>query len=327
MRFQPSVYPVVALLFAALVHAQSPNVSQTNTPQQDFRPWNPQLGDKTYYIDGQSIKFENQQLPTDFSEDAKSQLREFFKNDKAVREMMKTALGDDDVKTKALELIANNLAFRDDVRKALGKMGPNQLPVQPEPTPPVILTLIPPLGVTGGGGGGGFYGASTIVEQKPEQKSDAPISTPASSPASPTTSAGSTLAVSNTAVPNPAISYKIDPKVQAKLTDWTIAWIDEQERRLSRNSRTVGEQNITGFCIFGVIHVLLLVSVWMAVKEFRHSQSGGHASKTHSEHQEITLSLHKLAVKTSLHGILLLSFSLAFYFLYLKFVFPITLTP
>lgn len=75
------------------------------------------------------------------------------------------------------------------------------------------------------------------------------------------------------------------------------------------------------YFIFGFVHLLTFTGLVIAVLEFR--QAGlmrGHKPDV----SELTLKLDGLALKTALQGILLLALSISFYFLYLKFVYPIT---
>ncbi|HEX2837534.1 MAG TPA: hypothetical protein VHN77_05355 [Phycisphaerales bacterium] len=80
--------------------------------------------------------------------------------------------------------------------------------------------------------------------------------------------------------------------------------------------------NWIGRIVFLVAHGVLALGLWMAAHEFRAAQAG--RRKAEDQAQEIKLSLEGIALKTALHGVVIMAFAMGFYFLYLKFVYPIT---
>ena len=118
---------------------------------------------------------------------------------------------------------------------------------------------------------------------------------------------------------------------------------------LGERAHVIKTTNIIGWIICGVAHIMLLIGVWAAVLEFLHAAHtrkrapdplapsaegespglaedgpGVRSAEQLQAENEIRISLEGIALRTSLHGVLLLSFAIGFYFLYLRFVYPIT---
>ena len=93
---------------------------------------------------------------------------------------------------------------------------------------------------------------------------------------------------------------------------------------------------------FLVAHAILTVGLWAAVRGFLHAAetrkeapappdpaavaaaTPAEAARLALAEQEIRVSLEGIALKTTLHGVVLLAMAIGFYFLYLKFVYPVT---
>lgn len=73
--------------------------------------------------------------------------------------------------------------------------------------------------------------------------------------------------------------------------------------------------------VFWAAQVLLLWAIIAASIEFVRAQRVRTAA---AEIQELRVSLEGLALKTSMHGTFLLVIAMSFYYLFLKFVYPIT---
>lgn len=123
-----------------------------------------------------------------------------------------------------------------------------------------------------------------------------------------------------------------------------------ERERLKQVKTHVFWTNVIGYVIAVIAHGLLAVGIGAAITEFRNAErmrnearqmkytqktltieeTTGEAEakrEIETEGTEVKLSLEGIAVKTSLNGLVLLLVALAFYFLYLKFVFPITVVP
>lgn len=123
-----------------------------------------------------------------------------------------------------------------------------------------------------------------------------------------------------------------------------------ERQRLEQLKTHVFWTNVIGYVIAFIAHGLLVVGIGAAIIEFRNAERIRNEARrmkftqrtlttretmeeaeakreTETEGTEVKLSLEGIAVKTSLNGVVLLLVALAFYFLYLKFVFPITVVP
>jgi hypothetical protein len=93
-------------------------------------------------------------------------------------------------------------------------------------------------------------------------------------------------------------------------------------------------KRIIGYVAFFVSHALLGLAVWCAFREFLHAArmrkvAGSTAQDAEDAENrrvnEITVSLEGVALKTSFHGTFLLVIAILFYYLFLKFVYPINI--
>ncbi|MHC4401002.1 MAG: hypothetical protein ACYTG0_15100 [Planctomycetota bacterium] len=125
-----------------------------------------------------------------------------------------------------------------------------------------------------------------------------------------------------------------DPKVQSAYQEWLIAYYERQANVLTEHERAFALQRVMSYLVFFVVHALLGLAVWCASREFLHAskmrrspakgKSGKENENRAPEVQEITVSLEGIALKTSFHGTLLLVIALAFYYLFLQFVYPVS---
>jgi uncharacterized membrane protein len=121
--------------------------------------------------------------------------------------------------------------------------------------------------------------------------------------------------------PRPAMSANaIDPKLAAAYQDWMIARYRREVEKIEERRHVIENTNRMGYIIFVVVHLVLAAALFAAVLEFR---SALRLRRAAAKANEITISLEGIALKTSLHGAVLLTFALAFYCLFLKLVLPI----
>jgi len=139
-----------------------------------------------------------------------------------------------------------------------------------------------------------------------------------------------TLGRSRPAAPEPeamvsAVTEEIlrqDAEVRGALRDALVARYQRERRILEERAGVIAWTNFAGIVIFWVVHAVLAAALWAALVEFRHAgrtRKGGLQAP-----QEIRVSLEGVALKTTLHGLMLLAIAFGFYFLYLRFVYPIT---
>lgn len=113
-----------------------------------------------------------------------------------------------------------------------------------------------------------------------------------------------------------------DPELAAAYKQYMLAHFKDEQKKMEDQRRIIASTNRMGICVFVVVHAFLVFAAYVAFREFRE------ASKTRGskrQNEEIELSFQKIALKTSMHGTILLVISLALYFLFLRFVYTITL--
>lgn len=121
--------------------------------------------------------------------------------------------------------------------------------------------------------------------------------------------------------PNFLEEFKEDSSLKNAYKDYVLSYLKREKQKLEESNAVISMTNRMGFIIFIVVHISLGISLCIALMEFNHARK---ARRLKKDTQELELSFEKIAFKTSLHGTILLILSLVLYFLFLKFVFPIT---
>lgn len=103
--------------------------------------------------------------------------------------------------------------------------------------------------------------------------------------------------------------------------DLLLAYYRRETEILSEHKSTIAATNVIGYLICIVAHLLLALAVWAAIREYREA---ARQRKTRNVSQELQLSLEGISLKTSLHGTILLVLAIVFYFMYVKFIYPIS---
>lgn len=95
---------------------------------------------------------------------------------------------------------------------------------------------------------------------------------------------------------------------------------------LQHTRRAIAWNNAVSILSFVFVHLAVLLGFGGALVEFAHAYKLRRRRKVPDD-IEITVKMESIAVKTTSVGVVLLVASIAFYFLYLKFVFPIQSVP
>ncbi len=114
-----------------------------------------------------------------------------------------------------------------------------------------------------------------------------------------------------------------DSEIILAVKQFVIAQFEREQQILQERRDVLKKHYTVGMIIFVTVHIMVVMGIGAAMYELRQA----HNARKRAEQQEtnIQISLEGIALKTSLQGVLLLAFALAFYFLYLKFVFPVTI--
>jgi hypothetical protein len=112
-----------------------------------------------------------------------------------------------------------------------------------------------------------------------------------------------------------------DPEIKTAYKAWTLAFMNREAEKFTEHRKAFADSGGMSVVIFWAAQVLLVWAIIAASIEFIRAQRVRTAA---AEIQELRVSLEGLALKTSLHGTLLLVIAMCFYYLFLKFVYPIT---
>jgi hypothetical protein len=126
--------------------------------------------------------------------------------------------------------------------------------------------------------------------------------------------------------PNPAEQSPIawdmsDPDIRDAHKAWAIAYMKRETEKYAEHKNAFAGSGSMSVAVFWAAQGLLLWAVVAASVEFIRAQKVRTAA---GEMQELRVSLEGLALKTSMHGTLLLVIAMSFYYLFLKFVYPVT---
>jgi len=112
-----------------------------------------------------------------------------------------------------------------------------------------------------------------------------------------------------------------DEDVKAKEKEAYLAYLERQVEVYKEQKKVLEDHNTESFVVFVSAHIVLLLGLIAAATEFLRARK---TRKDADKQTDLNVSLQGIALKTSLHGTILLALSISFYFLYLKFVYPIT---
>jgi hypothetical protein len=99
--------------------------------------------------------------------------------------------------------------------------------------------------------------------------------------------------------------------------------MSREAEKLTEHKKVFAASGTMSVVVFWAAQVLLAWAIIAASIEFWRAQKV--RTKAATEMQELRVSLEGLALKTSMHGTFLLGIAMLFYYLFLKFVYPITL--
>ncbi len=102
---------------------------------------------------------------------------------------------------------------------------------------------------------------------------------------------------------------------------WVIKYYERQIEILEEQKSVLRNTNIISNIVCVIVHIVLAICFWIALKEYHHGQK---LRSKEPENTEVAVSLNALSIKTTRQGIVLLMLAMVLYFLYLTIVYPIT---
>jgi hypothetical protein len=115
-------------------------------------------------------------------------------------------------------------------------------------------------------------------------------------------------------------SEEIDEKVRKAYRELIFKRFEHEKTAMDERQSVIIWTNRASAIIFVITHMVLIMGIWAAMKEFHNANK---LRKENPEQHEIKVSIEGIALKTSLHGSLLLSICVFLYFLFLKYVLPV----
>lgn len=116
-------------------------------------------------------------------------------------------------------------------------------------------------------------------------------------------------------------------KQRTAQADYNRAVFEDRIQQMPKNEKVTGGafflQSVTGWSSLIFVHILLCFGIFLAFSEFKRASALQKEGRAEKNHHELRVGLEGLAVKSSFLSILILSLTLCFYFLFLKFVYPI----
>jgi hypothetical protein len=116
-----------------------------------------------------------------------------------------------------------------------------------------------------------------------------------------------------------------DPKVAERCTEALYAYYDYYTFGLAHRQRVIWWQHISSRIIFGIVLSLVIIGVYFAWRQFSAALNDVNSRGSGAEMPTSTVEIGSKGVKVSspVLGIIILTLSLAFFYLYLVFVYPI----
>jgi hypothetical protein len=121
------------------------------------------------------------------------------------------------------------------------------------------------------------------------------------------------------------LSGEEDKDLKADMKTLIQKLMDEEKARGDAVQRVVSWSYSSSNITFWIAHGLLIFGISAATLELLHSWKL--RSKGRKDSFEMEIGLEKIALRSSMYGSLILFASLAFYFMYLKFVYPVSYIP
>lgn len=112
-------------------------------------------------------------------------------------------------------------------------------------------------------------------------------------------------------------------ELKSALGKYIIRRMSNENDKEERTRAIVSWTNFCTYITFGIAHVLLICGFLLAYSEIKRSWRLRKRGK--EVPLEVELGVEKIALKGALNGFFYMSACLLFYFLYLKFVYPVTI--
>lgn len=122
---------------------------------------------------------------------------------------------------------------------------------------------------------------------------------------------------------NGRLEYLIDDEAKEQLG---AALYENQLWTMQRNASIYAWQDFSTKVIFVAVHLLVLIGVYFAGVQFFRGYRAASESEGSEPVSEVELSMKGVKVSSPFLGVIILVISLAFFYLYLVYVYPISLT-
>lgn len=116
-----------------------------------------------------------------------------------------------------------------------------------------------------------------------------------------------------------------DAKVAERCTAALFAYYDYYTFGLAHREQVIWWQHISSQIIFAIVLSLVIIGVYFAWRQFSAASAGGNSNGSGAEMPTSTVEIGSKGIKVSspVLGIIILTLSLGFFYLYLVFVYPI----
>lgn len=112
-----------------------------------------------------------------------------------------------------------------------------------------------------------------------------------------------------------------NPALEKAFYDFVQRTMDDEQSKQSNSKSVIWWSNLSANITFIFAHILLCIGIVVAIREWKNASKV--RRKSSKESLEIEIKLESLALKGVQSGYIILVVSLVFYFMYLKFVYPI----
>ena len=122
-----------------------------------------------------------------------------------------------------------------------------------------------------------------------------------------------------------AAEFWADPEVKRQYKDWIIRGYADEIAKREENASVLYWTNKIGYLIFFMVSLSCGIAFKVALNEIGQAEVRRSSAKQAGHATEVSVGLEKIALKTSMNGLILLGMTVGLYLIYIKYVWPISI--
>jgi hypothetical protein len=119
----------------------------------------------------------------------------------------------------------------------------------------------------------------------------------------------------------------IPPDKNENYYSYIEAWYNHQDFRLNHYKKAFNLQYNLSIIIFIIVILLVLAGTYMSYLQFKKGITNTGETDTSESESELSISKEGIKIRSSVIGLLILAISFAFFYSYLRYIYPISVVP